>query len=65
MSLLAQHIPADDPDQMALTDQRTTLGWAELDQMLNRAVNLLHSLDLGPERRLAVFAENSPETVVA
>ena len=65
MSLLAQHIPPDDPDQMALTDQQTTLGWAELDQMMNRAVNLLHTLDLGPERRLAVFAENSAETVVA
>ena len=65
MSLLAQHIPADDPDQMALADQQTTLGWAELDQMVNRAVNLLHTLDLGPERRLAVFAENSVETVVA
>ena len=65
MSLLAQHIPADDPDQMALADLRTTLGWAELDRVLNRAVNLLHSLDLGPERRLAVFAENSVETVTA
>ncbi len=65
MSLLAQHIPADDPDQMALTDQRTTLGWAELDRVMNRATNLLHSLDLGPERRLAVFAENSAETVIA
>ena len=65
MSLLAQHIPPDDPDQVALTDQQTTLGWAELDRMMNRAVNLLHTLDLGPERRLAVFAENSVETVVA
>ena len=65
MSLLAQHIPADDPDQMALADQQTTLGWAELDRMMNQAVNLLHTLDLGPERRLAVFAENSVETVIA
>ncbi|MDE0236961.1 MAG: AMP-binding protein [bacterium] len=65
MSLLAQHIPADDPEQMALTDQRTTLGWAELDRVMDRATNLLHSLDLGPERRLAVFAENSAETVIA
>lgn len=65
MSLLAQHIPADDPERLALTDQRTTLGWAELDQVMNRAVNLLRSVDLGPERRLAVFAENSTETVVA
>ncbi|MCY3636232.1 MAG: AMP-binding protein [bacterium] len=65
MSLLAQHIPADDPNRMALIDQETTLGWAELDQVMNRAINLLHSLDLGPERRLAVFAENAAETVIA
>ena len=65
MSLLAQHIPPNDPNQMALADQRTELGWAELDGVMNRAVNLLHSLDLGPERRLAVFAENSIETVIA
>ena len=65
MSLLAHHIPSDDPDQLALTDQQTTLGWAELDQAMNRAVNLLRSFDLGPERRLAVFAENSAETVIA
>ena len=65
MSLLAEHIPAADADQMALADPRTTLGWADLDRVMNRAVNLLHSLDLGPERRLAVFAENSVETVIA
>ena len=65
MSLLAHHIPADDPDQLALTDQETTLGWAELDRVMNRAINLLRSVELGPERRLAVFAENSAETVIA
>ena len=65
MSLLAQHIPVREPEQMALTDQQTTLGWAELDRVMNRAVNLLRSVDLGPERRLAVFAENSTETVIA
>ena len=65
MSLLAHHIPADDPDQLALTDQETTLGWAELDRVVNRAINLLRSVELGPERRLAVFAENSAETVIA
>ena len=65
MSLLAQHLPADDPERLALADQRVALDWAELDQVVNRAVNLLRSLDLGPERRLAVFAENSTETVIA
>ena len=65
MSLLAPHIPADDPDQMALADSTTSLGWADLDQMMNRAVNHLRSLDLGPEQRLTVFAENATETVVA
>ena len=65
MSLLARHIPEDDPHRLALADQRITLGWAELDQVMNRAVHLLRSFDLGPERRLAVFAENSAETVIA
>ena len=65
MSLLAKHIPTEEPNRLALADQRTSLGWAEIDRVMNRAVNLLSSLDLGPERRLAVFAENSVETVVA
>ncbi len=65
MSLLSRHIPDGDPNRLALADQRTTLGWLELDGVMNRAVNLLRSLDLGPEQRLTVFAENSAETVIA
>ncbi|MGI8331907.1 AMP-binding protein [Actinomadura scrupuli] len=60
----AQHA-ADDPDGLALCDQRAELTWARADDLLNRAVNGLLALDLGPERRVAVFAENSVETVLA
>ncbi|MCW2916645.1 MAG: putative fatty-acid--CoA ligase [Actinomycetia bacterium] len=60
----AQHA-AERPDELALCDQRTELTWAQADGLLNRAVNGLLALELGPERRVAVFAENSVETVLA
>ena len=53
------------PDARALADERQALTWVELDGMLNRAANALLSLDLSRERRVAVFAENSVETVIA
>ncbi|GAA1555944.1 acyl-CoA synthetase [Actinomadura kijaniata] len=56
---------AERPDETALRDQRTTLTWAQADDLLNRAVNGLLTLDVGPERRIAVYAENSVETVLA
>jgi acyl-CoA synthetase (AMP-forming)/AMP-acid ligase II len=53
-------------DEVALRfEDDQTLTWAGLDALLNRSVNALLSRDLGPERRVAVFAENSIETVVA
>lgn len=52
-------------DDLALTDGRTTLGWGQLDAVLDRAVAALRSLDTGPDRRVAVLAVNSAETVVA
>ena len=36
-----------------------------MDDVLNRAVNGLLELDLGPDRRMAVFAENAVETGLA
>jgi long-chain acyl-CoA synthetase len=39
--------------------------FAELDGLLNRVVNSLLVRDLGPGRRVAVFAENHPNTLVA
>ena len=52
-------------DQVALRDDDVALGWAEVNDMLNRVVNGLAALDLGPDRRVAVLAENSVETVLA
>ena len=41
------------------------LGWAEVDDVLNRVANLVLSTDLGSDRRVAVFAENAAETALA
>lgn len=52
-------------DEVALTDGRGSLGWAELDEVLDRAVEVLRGLDTAPSGRVAVMAHNSVETVVA
>jgi acyl-CoA synthetase (AMP-forming)/AMP-acid ligase II len=41
------------------------LTWTQLDRLLNRSVNALLRRDVGPDRRLAVLAQNSVGTVVA
>jgi len=62
----AAELARDRPHQIALRDQDQTLGWAEVDEILNRVANQLGpSVDLGPDRRLAVFAENAAETALA
>ncbi len=48
----------------ALADERTSLSWLELDDLLNRAANAL-SAAVDGQRRAAVFAPNSAETVIA
>src|SRR4029079_175747 len=54
------------PDQIALRDPDQTHGWAQVDDILNRVTNqLVPSFDLGPDRRVAVFAENAAETALA
>jgi acyl-CoA synthetase (AMP-forming)/AMP-acid ligase II len=53
-------------DEVAVRDEfGTSLTWSELDRLLNRSVNALLGRDVGPDRRVAVFAENSVGTVVA
>src|SRR6476619_1381759 len=49
--------------EVALRDDRVALGWAEVSEALNRVANGLRALDLGPQERAAVLAENSSETV--
>lgn len=65
MTTFARSLAEDRPEQIALQDGRARLGWAELDDRLNRVANALLALEFGPHRRVAVFAENSVETALA
>ncbi len=65
MTLFARPLAASRPQEVALRDERVALTWAEVDEVLNRAANALATMDLGTERRVAVFAENAVETALA
>jgi long-chain acyl-CoA synthetase len=53
------------PDEVALRDEAQALTWADVDAALNRIGNGLLGMDLGTDRRIAVFAENAVETALA
>ncbi len=53
------------PDDIALRDPDKALTWGHVDELLNRAANALQNMDLGEDRRVAVFAENAVETALA
>jgi long-chain acyl-CoA synthetase len=53
------------PEELALRDPTSTWSWAEVDDWLRPAVTALQDLDLGPERRVAILATNSAQTVLA
>lgn len=55
---------ADRPDEVALVERDRTWTWREADELLRRVAMALRAEDLG-ERRVAVFAENSAETLLA
>jgi long-chain acyl-CoA synthetase len=61
----ARRLAEQRPEEIALRDPDRALRWAELDEVLNRCANALLRAELGPDRRLAVFAENAAETVMA
>ncbi len=65
MPVFSAHLAATRPDEHALVDGDRTFGWAEIDTTLNRTANQILSADLGPSRRIAVFAENAAETALA
>jgi len=50
---------------LALADERVRYTWAELGAVLNQATNALLSLQLDEPHRVAVFAGNCAETVLA
>lgn len=54
-----------DPSAVAIRDPQRAYTWAEVDSVLNRCANQLLSTDLGPDARIAVFAENANETALA
>lgn len=55
----------ENPEEIAIRDPEKALTWGEVDDVLNRCANGLQSLDLGPDSRIAVFAENAVETAMA
>jgi long-chain acyl-CoA synthetase len=65
MPQFAKDKAAEDPAAIALRDPRRALTWSDVDDALNRCANLVLAADLGPERRVAVFAENAAETALA
>ncbi len=70
MPQFARVLAEADPEAAALIEfgvggRERRLGWDEVDDTLNRVANLVLDTDLGPERRVAVFAENAAETALA
>ena len=65
MPEFARTLAAERPDEIALRDGRHALGWATVGDVLDRVANRLLATDLGPKRRVAVFAENANETALA
>ena len=65
MPAFARLLAVDRPDEIAIRDHRQALRWTDVDDVLNRVANGLGSIDLGPARRVAVFAENAVETALA
>jgi long-chain acyl-CoA synthetase len=61
----ARAIAAERPEEIALRDDDNAYTWAQVDDILNRTANGLMALDLGPDHRMAVFAENAAETAYA
>lgn len=65
MPKFARNLATDDQRAVALSDPLTALTWGQVDEILNRCSNRLIDIDLGPDRRVAVFAENANETALA
>ena len=65
MSIATAPWAQQSPNASALCDERGVITWSQLDRVLNRATNALHDARMPTGRRLAIFAENSVETVMA
>lgn len=65
MPVFASALATERPDEIAVRDPGQALRWAEVGDILNRVANNALGADLGPKRRVAVFAENAAETALA
>ena len=65
MPKFAQEQAVRTPNSPAMTDPSKSLTWEQVDEIINRAANLILEADLGEKRRIAVFAENASETALA
>ena len=65
MPAFADRYALERPTEIALRDERNALTWAQAGEQLNRLANALLAADLGPNRRIAVFSQNSIEVVLA
>lgn len=65
MSLIAAGMWRAHPDEPAIIDQTGAVSWREVDSEVNGVCHALAHADLGVDRRVAVFAENSRTTVLA
>lgn len=61
----AAELAMQHPQQVAIHCGDDEITWARADAFLRPLVNHLLSLDLGPHRRVAVYAGNSAQTVLA
>ena len=65
MSVATAMWALETPDETALADERVSMSWRALDETINRATNALLALGLPEGSRVAVFAENAAEGVIA
>ena len=65
MPIFAADLARERPDEIAVRDPDKALRWADVDDILNRVANNALNSELGPSRRVAVFAENAAETALA
>jgi long-chain acyl-CoA synthetase len=65
MPIFAADLARERPDEIAVRDPDKSLRWSDVDDILNRVANNALAADLGPSRRVAVFAENAAETALA
>ncbi|GAN00480.1 acyl-CoA synthase [alpha proteobacterium U9-1i] len=63
--LIASVQYADTPDAIALSDERVALSWRQMAEMAARGASALLAPDPPQPLRVAIFATNSTETVIA